>query len=390
MNKKTITPIYSVVQAFYLVSCCVIFSFAAVYLQDLGYSNIEIGLILVIGNLASTFLGLIPPILIDKSKNFSAANLTPFIFILQAFFFIGLIILPMRCILTSVCFSGLTACCHMISPMLSKLYADFAYNNIKINFGIARGVASFSYALGSVLLGILIKYISVMTLPWLGLIVCVMQIIFHFLLCNRLPKNIKKHETETGTPVFLFIKANPRFCMLLLGIMFIFFGHYSIFSFLINVVKNVGGDEATMGYLNGFMAAIEIPVMLFFNYLRKQKKISVILLFAIFCFALRGIAVAAAISIPALFISFFLQAPSFALYTPAIIDYVNETISYCDSAKAQSLSYSMVTIGAVLSSACAGWLYDNTTVSFTLWVAAIMCIIGVLFAFLALKKNNHA
>ena len=86
MNKKTITYIYSVVQAFYLVSCCIIFSFAAVYLQDLGYSNIEIGMILVIGNLASTFLGLIPPVLIDKSENFSAANLTPFIFILQAIY----------------------------------------------------------------------------------------------------------------------------------------------------------------------------------------------------------------------------------------------------------------------------------------------------------------
>ena len=50
--------------------------------------------------------------------------------------------------------------------------------------------------------------------------------------------------------------------MMLLGVAVLFFTHNLITNFMINIVRNVGGDSSDMGSINGVMALLEIPVML--------------------------------------------------------------------------------------------------------------------------------
>ena len=83
----------------------------------------------------------------------------------------------------------------------------------------------------------------------------------------------------------------------------------------------MGGDTEDMGYLNSFMAAMEIPVMLFFSRLFGRRDPGKLLRVAFLCFVLKTAAVAAAPTLPFLYAAFLLQAPSFALYTAAIVPY---------------------------------------------------------------------
>ena len=134
------------------------------------------------------------------------------------------------------------------------------------------------------------------------------------------------------------------------------------------------------------MAAVEIPVMLFFGRIRGGRKSVTLLRLSLLFFALKALVFPLASSVPALFGALVLQAPSFALYTAVIVDYVAETLPFADSAKAQSLIYSMTTVGAVLASLIAGRLYDLLTVPQTLWVGAAATAAGVILAMLGTKE----
>ena len=105
-------------------------------------------------------------------------------------------------------------------------------------------------------------------------------------------------------------------------------------------------------------------------------------------FILKAIAIALAGSIPTLMAAFLLQAPSFALYTSAIVPYVYESVPYEDSAKAQSLAYTMTSIGSVLASLVGGFLFDHTTVTNTLWISFGICFVSAVIAFLGVEKDQ--
>ena len=83
-----------------------------------------------------------------------------------------------------------------------------------------------------------------------------------------------------------------------------------------------------------------------------------------------------------------LQAPSFALYTAAIVPYIDKTIPHKDSAKAHSLAFSMTTFSSVLCGTLSGMLYDNASVSVTLWIAAGICFAGSILAVAGVKKGQ--
>ena len=196
-------------------------------------------------------------------------------------------------------------------------------------------------------------------------------------------------QRETGS-VFAFLRAHRRFVVLLAGTALVFFAHNTVSSFLINITRAVGGSTEDMGYINSFMAAVEIPVMLLFTSLFGRRRISSLLRAAFCFFVLKTAAVALAPSVPALYAAFLLQAPSFALYTAAIVPYTAQTIDYADAAKAQSLAFSMTTLGSVLASLISGWLLDRVSVAATLGIAVGVCILGAAIACLGVADGRKS
>ena len=65
-----------------------------------------------------------------------------------------------------------------------------------------------------------------------------------------------------------------------------------------------------------------------------------------------------------------------------------ESVPYEDSAKAQSLAYTMTSIGSVLASLVGGFLFDHTTVTNTLWISFGICFVAAVIAFLGVEKDQ--
>lgn len=387
-NQKNLTVSYAFVQAAYWMNFCLTSGFAAVFLQGLGYNNAELGVVLAVGNLLGAVLGPVLSSLIDRHKSVTPARLIVPLLALETASLVLLLFVPSKGLAASAGYVFFIAFCIALNSMYLKLYVDLIHSGAYINYGVARGMGSLAYVLMSVGLGAIIEAVGIRSMPVGGIILVCLQIIALFIILRLAPKGEAAAGSDSGSGLLRFIKDNPRYFIMLLGTALIFFSHNALCNFLINVTRAVGGDTGTMGYLNGFMAAVEIPVMLLFAKVFGKKNSGTLLRVSFVFFTLKAAAMALASSVPTLFAAFVLQAPSYALYTSAVVPYVEKTIAYEDSAKAQSLAFTMTTVGSVMASVIAGKLYDLMSPASVLWVAAAFCAVGTATSIFAVKSEE--
>ena len=385
---RSLTAPYSLVQAAYWMNYCVALGFAAVYLQALGYTNTQLGTVVASGHLLSAVLGPSLAARIDKSPRISAKRLLPLLLGLQACVLIVLMLFPQKGALTSLFYALYICFSTSVNTLNLKLYSDITWHGLRTDYGFTRGIGSLAYVLTSVVLGLLARQDPVHVPPVAGLVFSAFQLTAFLLIAPKIPEGGAKEEKPAGRSLLSFVRANRLFCLQLAGTVLIYFAHNTIYSYLINITRNVGGDTATMGFFSGYMAAIEIPVMLLFTRLFGKKDSGRLLCFAFIFFVLKSAAIAAAHHVWSLSLAFLLQAPSFALYTAAIVPYVQKTIAQEDAAKAQSLTYTVTVLGSVLASLLSGRLYDRFSVFTTLRIACAVCLAGAGIAFFAVRKRS--
>ena len=388
-EKRNLTGLYALVTAGFWMHFCIVVSYAAVYLKSLGYSNTELGLVLAVGNVLGAALGPAMSAQIDRHARLSPYSFLPFVLIAQAIAQLLLSRLFAKSPLASAIYVVYMALALSVNSLNLKLYVDLGFSGAKVDYGLARGIGSLSFVVISMALGALIKRLSVGILPYAGLVVTALQVFFSLLLRRACPeKSGGAADAGESRSLFTFLLENKRFSVLLLGTILLFFSHNTIVNFFINLSVNAGGDAATMGYLNAAMAFVEIPVIMFYEKLRGRHSHASALRTAFVFFVLKAIAFAFAGSVPLLYVAVLFQAPSFALYTAAIVDYVDEELPHADSAKAQSLAFSMTTAGSVLASVLSGWNYDHYSVRTTLLIGAVVCAVGAVTAITGLEKKT--
>ena len=85
--KKRIPPVtfhYMVITAGFWSSFCVFVQYAAVYLQGAGYSNMDLGLIMAVGNIGGAVLGPVLGAWIDRNRNIRHSAVINVLLALQA------------------------------------------------------------------------------------------------------------------------------------------------------------------------------------------------------------------------------------------------------------------------------------------------------------------
>ena len=107
-------------------------------------------------------------------------------------------------------------------------------------------------------------------------------------------------------------------------------------------------------------------------------------------FVIKILAYALVPTIPLFFAARVLQAPSYALYTVLIVGYADRQVARKDSAKAQSLAFSMTTIGSVLASLIGGRMFDTVGVKPTMLTAAAIAAVGAVIALMGTVSKKKA
>ena len=398
MNSKKPSPVtfhYMIITGGFWMAFCVVTAYAAVYLQGVGCSNAELGLILALGNVGGALLSPVLGAWIDRNRNLRHASVVNVLLAVQAVLLVLLRLHPRHDLLTAACYVLYMAAMMPVNAVNLDLCVRLERAKAPLNFGLARSMGSFSFVILSTLLGIITARWGYLTLPFAGLAVIVLQFVGNRLVDRDLreaeaalpPEDTAAAEKSSSLPVF--IRENRMFCLMLFGTIILFIAHNMDGNFLINEIRALGGDTAIMGYVAAFTAIVEVPVMMFASKLpKKWSTVQYIRLSFVF-FVIKILAYALAPTIPLFFAARVLQAPSYALYTVLIVGYADRQVARKDSAKAQSLAFSMTTVGSVLASLIGGAMFDAAGVKTTMLTAAAIAAAGAVIALLGTLQKKQ-
>ena len=385
-KRSSVTFHYTLITGGFWMAFCVVTAYAAVYLQGIGCSNQELGLVLALGNVGGAVLSPVLGARIDRNRNLRHAAVVNVLLSVQVVLLIMLRVHPQHDWLTMVCYILYISALMPVNAVNLDLCVRLERAKAPLNFGFARSMGSFSFVILSTLLGVVTARWGFLTLPYAGLAVVVLQFIGNRLIDRDLREAEaavsaeEKPVQEKSSSLLSFVKENRMFCLMLFGTIILFISHNMDGNFLINEIRNLGGDTAIMGLVAAFTAITEIPVMMFAAKLPKQWETVHYIRLSLVFFTLKILAYALAPNIPLFFAARTLQAPSYALYTVLIVRYADSVVDRKDSAKAQSLAFSMTTIGSVLASLIGGAMFDTAGVRTTMLTAVAISAVGTVIA----------
>ena len=391
-NTKQLNIEYFSLQSLFWMTYCMVVGFSVTYLLSCGYSNSEAGYILASANICALVLQPFFADLADRSKKINA--MTIFLISISIIFVcsIGLFFISVRSVILTLIYVVMITLANAVIAFLTSVQFLMDPSKTKINFGLCRAGGSLFFAILSAAMGILIERIGMKSIPTALFIITFLIII----LCIYITRH-RIHTTYESTndltdqkssTLLVFFKENPKFMLLSIAMLFIYYAHAFITNFTISIVRNVGGDHREMGYLIAFMALMEIPGMIGFKKISQRFKVSSLLLFSMMMFSAKAIIVWLSPSLMTLTFGFALQVVSFALYIPASVQYANIIIDEKDTVKAQMMFNLMQTGGAVFSSIIGGWLIDFSGISHALLVGAILSCIGTMIAFTGIQNTK--
>lgn len=268
-----------------------------------------------------------------------------------------------------------------------------------VNFGFCRGIGSISYAV--------IMSVSGFFLAWIGY----ERLLWVFLLCQSIfigvalwmpnprmresktsgisetlgiqqddrAKSAGENRTSGGSQkgYIAFLNENRLLLGLLLGIALISMCGNIIENFQIDILREVGGDEKTMGISRGLSAAIEFPVMCSFLMLRKRFDVRKLLVFAMLVYCVRSGIYAVAGSVSAILAAQSVQGIAFSLYNLSSSCFVNESIPREDAAKGQAvIGIAIRGAGGILANMLGGYLIARVNTHAALQLCLYMTILS--------------
>ena len=391
-NTKQLNIEYFSLQSLFWMTYCMVVGLSVTYLLSCGYSNSEAGYILASANICALVLQPFFADLADRSKKINA--MTIFLISISIIFVcsIGLFFISVRSVILTLIYVVMITLANAVIAFLTSVKFLMDPSKTKINFGLCRAGGSLFFAILSAAMGILIERIGMKSIPTaLFIITFLIIILCIYITRHRIHTSYESTNDLTyqkSSTLLVFFKENPKFMILSIAMLFIYYAHAFITNFTISIVRNVGGDHREMGYLIAFMALMELPGMIGFKEISQRFKVSSLLLFSMMMFSAKAIIVWLSPSLMTLTFGFALQVVSFALYIPASVQYANNIIDKKDTVKAQMMFNLMQTGGAVFSSIIGGWLIDFSGISHALLVGAILSCIGTMIAFTGIQNTK--
>ena len=398
--KGTWTLRYILLNVAYFAAFCTIHACAAMYLLAHGFTNTEVGVLLAIANITSAISQPYVAGIIDKPGWLTNRR---FILISVLTILAGSLILMAAHDIKAVIFVVYVVI-YMIQfayqPVMTALCFEYQKAGCGINYGLARGLGSAGFAVTSVFVGRAVENFGVNLL--LGINVAVMAISAILIYTFKKPEgtlhagNYLPDETITASAeqkahnnIAEFARTYPAFMVFLAGTVCFYFAHNMINDFMIQIIRNLGGGEAELGYANFLQAILELPVMALFGYILKKISSDKLLLVSGVAFFVKILILIFAVDMIGMYVSQSFQLFAYAVFIPAAAYYVSNTMEELDQVKGQAYVTSAITVGGVFSNLLSGIILDNFGIKPMLIMGTAVCAAGVVIAFAAMLKLPH-
>ena len=375
VKKKTLfNLLYMLCQGFFWMALCFVYGYAQVFLESRGFDTTQAGFVMGAGCVAGILL---QPLAARLSE--SVAFLTVRTTILLISGLILLLAVPIlggaAGLLLSLCFIALLALSHLIDPFLTALAYRTETDGKPVNYSAARGIGSLAYAISSLLLS------RILDLSVNGMLHYFLLSFSLFLLTVLLLPDTRP-EPSASLAGDHFFRENRKFCFVVVATALICIHHTIINSFMWSLVNEIPGAQSSLlGTATSVGAIAEVPMMLCFS--RVQQKISsdkLLKVAAVFYF-LKPLLIVVSPSVPALLLSQGLQIFGYALFTPAMAQYVRQVVPDRHLVLGQTLISLAIGFSGAVSSLFGGALIEQFGFVTTLGFALVLDAAGILILF---------
>lgn len=283
-----------------------------------------------------------------------------------------------------------SACVFLqIQPAFSNaLGMEGIHGGLNINFAVARGIGSVSFALAAKLASLLIGVMGMNGASLLGAASSLL-LVAAVLLMPRGSRLTPKTE-EAPTSAREFFRESPKIAVLLVGVMLLYVGHNVLSNCMFRIAqwKVAGGSNATavQGTAVMIAAIVELPTMFLFTKLGKRFRCDKLVLTSCLFMTLR---IVASILLPGqwgLYITQLAQILGYALFAVSTVYYVGTVVPKHNVVKGQTYLGLANTLGSLLAFALGGSLIDAIGVPWMLGVCAGLSALGMFLAGLSLER----
>ena len=388
---------YAVLNIAYFVAFCTIHAYAAVYLLANGFSNTEVGLLLAVSNIASAVFQPLVAGIID-----GPGLLTNRLYVLISVVGIlaGCVILmfvPGRKVPVFIIFALIYTLQFVYQPVLTALCFEYRKAGCGIFYGLARGMGSAGFAVASLFIGSFVERNGVSILMWIS--IAAMAVSAAVMLAFRKPKTEDESkdagfEGSGGQGVAhnslrSFAGTYPAFMLFLAATVCFFFAHNMINDFMIQIIRDLGGQETELGIANFLQAILELPVMALSAVILKKLSADKLLMISGAAFFIKILILVFAGNMAHMYLSQSFQLFAYAVFVPAGAYYVSSTMEELDQVKGQALITSAITVGGVFSNFISGYILDHYTIKTMLLTGTAVCGIGVIIGMIAMLRLPH-
>ena len=380
---------FTTVMILYYISCCAIMGFAALFMQSRGFTNTETGLFFTCSSFLCIVQQMLYAVALDRFPRLSARHFLLGFGVISILLGILLSFTTKKTVLF-ICYTLLNSCILTSSSLINTFGIEFVNAGIPLNFGLARGLGSLSYACSSLFLGNIISHYSVsVILPLHIATQCVLLLLLSLHTVNTPGSSTMPTElpSESSHNMLSFLRANPFLLLLFTGMLLLYFSYTVINNFHINIIEATGGGSRELGISTSIAALLELPAMAAFTPLSRKILPRTLLLISCVFFFLKISMLFFAGNIIDVYASQILQFFSYGIFVPASTYYINSILPPCDKMKGQSaLGIFTFGLSGLISSLLCGALLDLFSVKIMLGCFSLLALAGLIITIIACRK----
>lgn len=387
LSRKNVLPIYSFIHILFWSTYGLMFSFASMFLLNRGFTNSQIGIALACAYGLSALMQPVHAALFGRFRvSLNRGMLC--IYSAVAILSLCLLVLPMPNWLAVIVMVAAFSLHSSTQPSVNSLAHAFAAMDLPVNFGFTRALGSVGFAVATSIMGTIMNHLSPTLLPafYLGTVVLMILTLLSFDTppCGEAEK--KQDEKRRS-----FARENPRFMLLIFGLLLICFNHELINTFMLQVMQNIGGGSQELGIAVSLAAMAEVPVMMLYTRIRKKLRLHHVLLLCGWAWFVKNLITAFAPTPAVVYGAQAMQALGYAVYVPMMVQLVEKMLPKEDYLKGLSLAGSFYTSGGVFAAVASGVLIDALGVSTTLRFMLLFSLTGAaLFTYVAMYLRKKA
>ena len=394
IKSRRVTLHYSAAFFVYFAAFCMIRSFISVYLLDKGFNYTQVGILTAFHTFITAAIQPNYALVFERYpklglRQFIALCCIPAVFCSFITFFLPsnlLFFIPIY-IVFAICEIGLQS-------LMVSVGMEYVNVGIPLNTGLGRGMGSVGYAAANLLLGFLIvKYGS----PVSQKLNIALMLLFAFLIItlpdpNATGSERQKDAEDDGAPadhLFTFLRRNHIFALFSLSLIFIFFGHSIVNTYMPDVAAQFGLGADFTGLANSIAAFLELIPMMFYEQISKRiSPLKLLIISAVF-FSIKLLTATLAVNAAGLLLSQCMQILGYATFAMASIYFANQAVRPHNRVLAQGLLIGANEAGFMTGSLFGGIILDHANIRTLLWIGVIVSIIGSTLMITAVSKFSQ-